>query len=78
MNNLVDGYRPGMGGSTSVPLKVRVQVWLETVPALLEKVEVEHVSIVSHSAGTMYALNTLYHLREILDPNAPYIGLVGK
>ena len=61
-----------------MPLDIRVQVWLETVPALLKKVGVEHVALFCHSAGGLYALNTMYHLRDILDPHAPYVGLIGK
>lgn len=68
--------RPGMGGSTLVPLNIRIKVWLETVPALLEHLKISHVSVVCHSAGTIYALNTLYHFRELLDPQAPYVGLL--
>lgn len=68
--------RPGMGGSTPVPINSRVQVWLETVPVLLKHVGVEKVSLACHSAGTIYALNTLYHFRDILYPKAPYIGLL--
>ncbi|KAK3701694.1 hypothetical protein LTR37_015347 [Vermiconidia calcicola] len=66
-----------MGGSTPVALSLRVQVWLETVPALLRKLNVEHVSLMSHSAGTIYCLNTLYHLRDILDPMKPYVAMIG-
>jgi len=65
-----------MGGSPNVPLNLRVQVWLETVPALLKALHVQHVSIVSHSAGTIYALNTMYSLPEILDPERPYVALL--
>lgn len=68
--------RPGMGGSTRIPLKLRIRVWLETVPALLERLQVQHVSLMSHSAGTLYALNTLHHLPHILDPKAPYIAFL--
>lgn len=66
-----------MGGSTPVPLNIRVQVWLETVPVLLQKVDVKHVSIVTHSAGGVYTFNTLAKLRSILDPKAPYVALLG-
>jgi pimeloyl-ACP methyl ester carboxylesterase len=66
-----------MGGSTRVELNIRMPVWLETVPALLKKVNVEHVSIVTHSAGGVYTLNTLAKHRSILDPKAPYVALLG-
>lgn len=65
-----------MGGSTPVALNIRMKVWLETVPALLRKTNVEHVSIITHSAGGLYTLNTLAELRPILDPKAPYVGLL--
>ena len=68
--------RPGMGGSTRVPLDLRVSVWLETVPVLLKHLDVSHVSLVGHSAGTIYLLNALYHFRDMLDPKAPYVGLL--
>lgn len=71
-------FRPGMGGSTPVSLNIRMKVWLETVPVLLHKVNVQHVSIVTHSAGGIYTLNTLAELRSILDPKAPYVALLGK
>lgn len=66
-----------MGGSEHVDLAQRVDVWLETVPILLEKVKVKHVSLFCHSAGTIYLLNTLYHYRAILDPQMPRVFLLG-
>jgi hypothetical protein len=66
-----------MGGSTPVSLNIRMQVWLETVPVLLRKVNVQHVSIVTHSAGGVYTLNTLAKLSSVLDPKAPYVALLG-
>jgi hypothetical protein len=66
-----------MGGSTRVEANIRMQVWLETVPILLEKVKLEHVSIVTHSAGGIYTLNTLAEHSSVLDPKAPYVALLG-
>ena len=66
-----------MGGSTPVTLDLRMKVWLETVPALLDKVGVQHVSLITHSAGAVYTFNTLFHLRGILDPKAPYVAFMG-
>jgi hypothetical protein len=67
--------RPGMGGSTLVPLPLRIPVWIETVPVLLKRLGIERVHLLSHSAGTMYLLNTLYHHRSILYPR-PYVALI--
>ncbi|PCG98864.1 Hypothetical protein PENO1_031740 [Penicillium occitanis (nom. inval.)] len=66
--------RPGMGGSASVPRESRVAIWLELVPLLLKHLSIEHVSLISHSAGIIYLLNTLVAHRDILDPEHPYIA----
>lgn len=69
--------RPGFGGSTSVAINVRMRVWLETVPALLQRLNVRSVAIVTHSAGAVYTLNTLFHYRSLFDPKAPYVAFLG-
>lgn len=66
-----------MGNSTNVPLAQRVSTWIETVPRLLAHVGIQHVSLVSHSSGTMYLLNTLYHCRDILYPEKPMATMLG-
>ncbi|KAJ8612336.1 hypothetical protein MRB53_037546 [Persea americana] len=63
--------RPGFGGSTPVPVPQRVDVWLETVPAVLAALDVEHVALVSHSAGAIYLMNTLVRLPHVLHPTHP-------
>jgi pimeloyl-ACP methyl ester carboxylesterase len=68
---------PGMGGSTPVALDQRIEVWLEIVPALLKHLDIQRVSLMCHSAGTIYLLNTLYRFPEILDPKAPFVALIG-
>ncbi|OHW94834.1 interferon-induced GTP-binding protein mx2 [Colletotrichum incanum] len=68
---IINPDRPGFGGTTSVPAADRVRVWLEIVPALLRHLGIRHVSVASHSAGTIYALNTLLYLRRILSPTRP-------
>ena len=54
-------------------------VWLipntEIVPALLQHLNIQHVSLVCHSGGTVYGLNTLLYLRHILHPTRPYVAL---
>ncbi|KAM3079594.1 hypothetical protein ACMFMG_006009 [Clarireedia jacksonii] len=68
--------RPAFGGSTPVTLDTRMSIWLETVPVLLQRLDVKHVALVGHSAGTVYMLNTLFHHRALLDPKAPYVAFL--
>ncbi|KAK2019084.1 hypothetical protein LZ32DRAFT_598613 [Colletotrichum eremochloae] len=73
---VINPDRPGFGGTTPVPAADRVRVWLEIVPALLRHLGVRHVSVAAHSAGTIYALNTVLHLRRLLSPACPYVALI--
>lgn len=66
-----------MGHSTDVPIEKRISVWIETVPRILEHLNVKHVALVSHSFGTVYLLNTLYHYRHLLHPEKPFIAVFG-
>jgi len=66
-----------MGNTTDVPLAQRVSVWIEIVPRLLAHLGIKHVCLASHSAGTIYLLNTLYCCREILDPEKPMVTFLG-
>ncbi|KAE8415052.1 hypothetical protein BDV36DRAFT_263764 [Aspergillus pseudocaelatus] len=68
--------RPGMGNSTDVPLDQRLSVWVELVPRLLAHLEIEHVALVSHCAGTIYLLNTLFYCRELLHPEKPFVAFL--
>ena len=68
--------RPGLGGTPNVDLECRIQTWLEIVPALLSHLKLQHVALVSHSAGTIYLINTLLHLRHVLHPSQPYVAMV--
>ncbi|MBE3046969.1 hypothetical protein IMZ48_31465 [Candidatus Bathyarchaeota archaeon] len=52
-----------------MPIPARIQVWLETVPALMRAVGATHVSLASHSCGVIYALNTLYAMPQIIPPD---------
>ncbi|ATY64477.1 alpha beta hydrolase fold-1 [Cordyceps militaris] len=63
--------RPGFGSSTEVPLDTRVDIWVEVVPLLLAHLNIPHITIVSHCAGTVYALNLLSRCRDLLDPGRP-------
>ncbi|KAL5359101.1 Alpha/Beta hydrolase protein [Aspergillus floccosus] len=60
--------RPGMGASTDVPLAQRVAVWTEIVPQFLAHLQIPRVSLVAHSAGTIYLLNTWAQCRELINP----------
>lgn len=75
MANMKCSHRPGMGGSTTVDVAQRIAVWLETVPVLMKELSVEHVSIISHSCGVLYALNTVHAYPDILPPANPTIHL---
>ncbi len=50
----------------------------DLVPALLNHVGVKHVALGSHSAGTIYLMNTLLYLRDILHPRKPYVAFFGR
>jgi pimeloyl-ACP methyl ester carboxylesterase len=77
MDNANTTYRPGFGGSTPVPLDQRVNTWLEIVPAVLEKLEVKYVALMSHSAGTFYAFNTAVMLPHLLYPGRGFMACLG-
>ena len=47
------------------------------VSALLDHVKIKYVHFASHSAGTIFVLNTLLHLRHLLHPVRPYVALFG-
>jgi hypothetical protein len=70
-------YRPGFGGSSAVALDKRVQTWLEIVPAVLKYLNVQHVALLSHSAGTIYAFNTAVKLSHLLYPGKPFMACLG-
>ena len=67
--------RPGIGGTQAVALDQRIATWLDMLPALLEHVKIKHVHLASHSAGTIFVLNTLLHLRHLLHPSRPYVAI---
>ncbi|KAL6238389.1 hypothetical protein BDW75DRAFT_201673 [Aspergillus navahoensis] len=69
--------RPGMGASTDVPLEKRIAVWIDIVPRLLAHLGIPCVTLVSHSAGTIYLLNTWARCQELVNPQiillAPWV-----
>ncbi|TVY48735.1 hypothetical protein LOCC1_G002323 [Lachnellula occidentalis] len=67
--------RPGFGGSTPVPLNQRISTFLETVPALLRHLKITHISLASHSSGTIFALNLLAAHPDLLSPSKPSLTL---
>ncbi|RHZ62993.1 hypothetical protein CDV55_102910 [Aspergillus turcosus] len=66
--------RPGMGGSTDVPLAQRVAVWVDMLPRLLAHLGIPRVSLVSHSAGTIYLLNTWAYCRQAVRPVITFLA----
>lgn len=69
--------RPGFGASTPVPLEQRVDVYIESVPAVLKKLDVSHVALMSHSAGSIYLHNILLRLPDILHSEHSYVAVLG-
>lgn len=65
--------RPGLGGSTAVPLRSRLATWLATVSALLAHLRVPYVSLASHSGGALYLISTILSYRGLLHPRNPHI-----
>ncbi|KIW31066.1 uncharacterized protein PV07_02749 [Cladophialophora immunda] len=68
--------RPGLGGSTRVPLDQRVAVQVAAVPALLNHLGIRHVTLASHSGGGPYLLATLLAHRGLLHPKRPHVVLL--
>jgi hypothetical protein len=60
-----------------MPLERRISIWLEIVPALLNHLGISHVIPVAHSDGTIYLLNTIAHLRHLLQPQRPCAMILG-
>ncbi|KAJ5106256.1 hypothetical protein N7456_002931 [Penicillium angulare] len=71
--------RPGMGCSTDVPLAERIDAWIDILPRLLSYLNIQRVSLASHSAGTIYLLNTWERCPELVTPNiffmAPWVDI---
>ncbi|RYP77935.1 hypothetical protein DL770_006975 [Monosporascus sp. CRB-9-2] len=71
---LISPDKPGIGGTDAVDVEQKVGVWL--VEALTEQLDLTHISLIAHSSGAIYALNTVLHLRHLLRPRHPYVALV--
>lgn len=67
--------RPGMGASTDIPLAQRVDAWTELLPQLLAYLKIPRVSLVAHSAGTIYLLNSWARCREYINPVVTVLGI---
>ena len=48
------------------------------MPKVLKAIGIKHVALMSHSAGTIYNLNLLWHYRGILHPTRPQIFFFGN
>lgn len=68
----------GFGKTTLVPVEKRVETWAKIVPKLLGALGIKHLALMSHSAGTIYLLNVLWHCRQILHPKHPQIIFFGQ
>ncbi|KAF4987758.1 hypothetical protein FGRMN_10182 [Fusarium graminum] len=67
--------RPGFGGTDPVKLDQRPFICRKMTLALLQHLGIKHVSVASHSGGTIYALDMLLHHPEILHPERSYIAI---
>ncbi|KAM3534155.1 hypothetical protein MY4038_002545 [Beauveria bassiana] len=74
---IINVERPGYGGTDEVELKERLWVWQVVIPALLTHLNIKHVSVGCHSAGTVYALDFILHHPEFLHPERPYLAIAG-
>lgn len=50
---------------------------VDAIPALLAHLGIKHVSVGCHSAGTVYALDFIWHHPELLHPERPYLAVAG-
>ena len=67
--------RPGMGTSTDVLFNQRVATWVDLLPRLLACLGIARVSLVAHSAGTIYLLNTWAKCRDLVNPEITLLGI---
>jgi pimeloyl-ACP methyl ester carboxylesterase len=66
--------RPGMGASTDVPLAKRIDIWVDIVPRLLTQLGIPFVTLASHSAGTIYLLNTWARCQGLVNQHIVLLG----
>ena len=48
---------------------------LDIVQALVKDLELKNISLLGHSSGAIYVLNTILHLRHLLHPKRPYAAI---
>ncbi|KAH6851074.1 hypothetical protein B0I37DRAFT_445003 [Chaetomium sp. MPI-CAGE-AT-0009] len=67
---IISADRPGMGGTDAVPAQDRLTFWRDAIPALLQHLHIPHLhAILTHSGGTVYALDLILHHPTLLLPN---------
>ncbi|XWX01734.1 hypothetical protein V2A60_009763 [Cordyceps javanica] len=74
---IINIERPGYGGTDEVEVQDRLRVWQCAIPALLAHLDIKHVSVGCHSAGTVYALDFILHHPQFLHPERPYLAIAG-
>uniref|UniRef100_A0A8H7THW0 AB hydrolase-1 domain-containing protein n=1 Tax=Bionectria ochroleuca TaxID=29856 RepID=A0A8H7THW0_BIOOC len=65
--------RFGFGKTPNVGAEDRIKDWVAILPKFLEALGIKHVALASHSAGTLYNMNLLWHSRQILHPQHPMV-----
>lgn len=71
---IIHADRPGVGGSDPVAIEDRIPTYIAAIPHLLAHLGIQHVSLASHSFGTIYLLNTLLIYPHLLHPQKPYVA----
>ena len=71
---IIHADKPGIGGSSPVPIEDRIPAYLAMIPLLLQHLGIEQVSLAAHSFGTIYALNTLLLYPHLLHRENLYVA----
>ncbi|KAL0929812.1 interferon-induced GTP-binding protein Mx2 [Colletotrichum truncatum] len=67
--------RPGFGDTPDVEAEGRLAFWRNAIFALLQHLQIRHVHVGAQSAGTIYALDFIFHYPELLYPDNAYLAI---
>ncbi|WYZ35184.1 hypothetical protein EsH8_I_001460 [Colletotrichum jinshuiense] len=66
---IINADRPGFGETPDIEAEDRLAFWRKAMFALLQHLQIRHVHLGAQSAGTVYALDFIFHYPEILYPD---------